>query len=488
MKITPSKYQKTIFDTFQKTKQNIAITAVPGSGKTTTIVELLKFVPTDKKAAFVAFSKAIVEELETRVPRNINVSTLHSFGCKALYATYKGAVKVDKYKLFKIAKKIDRQFKIAANRKDQYIMNLIHIIDLYRLRLETELDSILNIIKYYGIETIGNEFEDSIKLLNAYHEYNENWHLHDDKFSIDFCDMIYLPCQDSFKVTQFDFVFIDEAQDLNKCQQKLVDKMLKTTGRFVCVGDPRQSIYLFMSSDSIAYENFAKKPNTIELPLKYCYRCGTKIVELANGIHDVIESPEGQHEGNVIEEGSYQTAKSGDFIICRNTKPLVEIYFKLLLMEKQCYIRGAEIGEEIIKLVKLFEDHTKQAMLQALVDMGEDIKAELIRKEFLNPTVHPRYVAFIEKCEIIEIISKKYKTTLEIINCCKKMFTDVQTNGIMLSTIHKSKGLEAKNVYILDVDLIPSKYATQPHEIDQENNLLYVAITRAKENLIFCES
>ena len=54
-----------------------------------------------------------------------------------------------------------------------------------------------------------------------------------------------------------------------------------------------------------------------------------------------------------------------------------------------------------------------------------------------------------------------------------------------MCTIHKSKGLEHDTVYILNEFLIPSKYAMLEEQLIQENNLKYVARTRAKENLIF---
>lgn len=53
----------------------------------------------------------------------------------------------------------------------------------------------------------------------------------------------------------------------------------------------------------------------------------------------------------------------------------------------------------------------------------------------------------------------------------------------MLSTIHKAKGLEAERVFILKPDLMPHPKAKRGWEIDQENNLRYVAITRSKREL-----
>ena len=52
-------------------------------------------------------------------------------------------------------------------------------------------------------------------------------------------------------------------------------------------------------------------------------------------------------------------------------------------------------------------------------------------------------------------------------------------------TVHKSKGLENSTVYFLCPELIPSKFATQEWQIEQEWNLMYVGITRAKQNLYF---
>jgi superfamily I DNA/RNA helicase len=56
---------------------------------------------------------------------------------------------------------------------------------------------------------------------------------------------------------------------------------------------------------------------------------------------------------------------------------------------------------------------------------------------------------------------------------------------IVLSTVHKSKGREWDRVYILGRDqLMPSRYARQDWQVQQELNLIYVAITRAKAELI----
>ena len=69
----------------------------------------------------------------------------------------------------------------------------------------------------------------------------------------------------------------------------------------------------------------------------------------------------------------------------------------------------------------------------------------------------------------------------------EQLFSDYDPKAppkLTLSSIHKSKGLEWPTVYLLGRNAwMPSKFATQDWMLDQEHNLTYVAITRAKETL-----
>jgi len=485
MKFKPSKYQLEIFNTYNTTNKNIVVSAVPGSGKTTTILELLKFTPIYRKTIFVAFNKSIVEELRKKVPKHIKVQTMHSLGMRALYKYYDNNIVLDDSKMFKIAIKLQNFFEIDKQKLFPYIDNLIKITNLYRLRLETDFSAIDEIISYYNVEIIGNESKDAKTLLKAYYQYNRNWRAEGEKFLIDFVDMVYLPAKDdNIYLYKFDEIFIDESQDLNAAQQKIIEKISNAKSRFVAVGDPRQSIYGFMSADVEAYQKFAQKENTIELPLSVCYRCGKNIVNEANKIYNVIESPDWMHDGEVDENGSLDDVNEGDFILCRNVKPLVETYFKLLGREKIAYIKGSEIGKGIVKLIKRYENIPKNTMLQALVNEKGEIYDKLKERGIRKPTNHPTYISFAEKADIIKLFAEKYSTTREIIKKINDIFLN-ESDGIMLSTIHKSKGLETDNVYLLEPKLIPSKLAVKPHQIEQEYNLLYVAITRAKKKFAY---
>lgn len=91
---------------------------------------------------------------------------------------------------------------------------------------------------------------------------------------------------------------------------------------------------------------------------------------------------------------------------------------------------------------------------------------------------------YTEKVQVIELLSKGIDEPMMVINKINTIFSDENTEGICLSTIHKSKGLEADRVFIIHPELMPSKFA-RSWERTQESNLMYVAYTRAKSVLGF---
>ena len=105
-----SDYQLDIFDAVENGSENIAINAVAGSGKTTTIVSACKRLgEKEHNVLFLAFNKLIVEELKTKLKGYAEVSTLHAFGFHVLKKyyncpQYKMFVKVDDWKYQKYVK------------------------------------------------------------------------------------------------------------------------------------------------------------------------------------------------------------------------------------------------------------------------------------------------------------------------------------------------------------------------------------------------
>ena len=84
-----------------------------------------------------------------------------------------------------------------------------------------------------------------------------------------------------------------------------------------------------------------------------------------------------------------------------------------------------------------------------------------------------------------EALSKGCNTIDDMEKRMARLFSDAKTDGITLLTVHKAKGLEAKNVHIISPITMPLKNAKLDWQIQQEHNLHYVAITRAMENLSY---
>jgi len=69
-KFTPSPYQQGIYDFITKGTGNAVVSAVAGSGKTTTLINALNLIPSELNVLFLAFNKSIAKELAERVPKN----------------------------------------------------------------------------------------------------------------------------------------------------------------------------------------------------------------------------------------------------------------------------------------------------------------------------------------------------------------------------------------------------------------------------------
>jgi len=283
-------------------------------------------------------------------------------------------------------------------------------------------------------------------------------------------------------------IITHNCQDLNRCQIKIIEKILKRdklsgkiTGRLISVGDYFQGIYGFNAADDKSFEWFEKFPNTKVLPLSVSFRCAKNVIlkaqEIVPDIKALDDAPDGLvRDGNVLTE-----AESGDFVICRTTMPLVKLFFEFLTQHKKAVIKGSDIGIQLIELIGKIDTIDK---LKTFWE-GElhSFKKELKSTGILNPSEHSGYSALEDKVMTLLFLAKLSTNITELKLNIRTIFTD-EIVGICLSTVHKIKGLEANRVFIVRPDLLPLPNAHGWQSI-QEKNLAYVAYTRAKLELIF---
>lgn len=478
-----SKYQKNIFTAFNTTNDNLFIEADPGSGKSYTILQLAKQVPGYKKSIMLAFNKSIAEELKTKVPSGVDVSTIHSLAFRVLRRNVSGNFKLQEIKNWIIGKKILPNYFPGKDQKKQsaYLFTINRLVDLYRMNLVNKSEeSITKLADDYSVDYKKTEIKDTIKLIDYLEKYNTKDH-RGSEVLIDFTDMLWLANNlvDDEDFPKYDVVFVDEVQDLNPLQKSLIMKLIKRGGRFVCVGDPKQSIYSFMGSSLKSFNEFKDLPNTKTFPLSVCYRCGSRIIEEANKIFPGTESFEGNEEG-IVRKGKLSEVKPGDMVICRNNLPLVETYLKFLELGKKSHIMGRDFGKSLLTMIDKIDDISDfERMLKNKVK-------ELQEKGIHQPYFHKSFVALKEKIEIIKILLIRNQNSLEKVSkLLNFLFSDKNTQGdIILMTGHKAKGLESDRVFWLWPELIPSEYAKTETEFYQEKCLKYVITTRAKKELV----
>jgi DNA helicase II / ATP-dependent DNA helicase PcrA len=486
MSFKPTTEQERIFLFTKKRPENILIKAYAGTGKTTTIVEAVKLLPIDKQIMFLAFNKHIQEELKTKLPEYVRCYTTYGLGMSAIKRKYGDSIQFDEFKADKVILKKSKSWELDEELRSEeevsiYLNNMKKLCNLCRLTLTTKPDYIPYVAERYDIP-LGKpkDIKRVLKVLDF---------MSTDRKTFDYTDMIFLPAIDnSIWFFPQDYVFVDEIQDLNRCQIKIVEKVLKKDritkkieGRLISVGDFFQGVYGFNAADEKSFEWFEKFPKTKVLPLSVSFRCSQAVIRKAQEIVPEIkalpDAPEGSvRDGNVLAE-----AQSGDFIVCRTTMPLVKLFFEFLTQHKKAIIKGSDIGIHLIELIGKINN------IERLISFWEtelqSFRKDLKKEGVLNPNDHSGYTALEDKVMTLLFLARISDSILDLKYKIKSIFTD-EIQGIVLSTVHKIKGLEANRVFIIRPDLLPMN-TVKPWQFIQEKNLTYVAYTRAKLDLIF---
>jgi DNA helicase-2/ATP-dependent DNA helicase PcrA len=485
------------------------IPSVAGSGKTTVLLEIPRLIPTSKTIAFCAFNRDITTEIKERIaqefrsrnaqynnesefdspiekyiPKNVKVGTLHSFGFGAIRRSI-SRVKFDGNKLRNLAR---NEFTGEYENLQQFVISAVAMA------------------KEIGIGAI---VEDNIKNWSDMLDHHNLWDSLPDKVTpeqgidaaqyllrcnnslkniIDYSDMIYFPVLFGMKIWQHDYILLDEAQDTNGPRRALVKMMLKPNGKLIAVGDPHQAIYGFTGADNRSLDIIREEFKAIVTPLSVTFRCPKVVVRRAQQWVSHIEAHESAPEG--VEDfceirDIAKLAKQEDVIICRNTKPLVELAYSLIRQSIPCKVEGRKIGEGLVKIAQRWKriktvgelpeklEVWKETEMQKYKAKGEDGKCQAVEDQAETLGI------FISECDSSDPISV-------LVERIRSLFSDTEGEQkvLTLSTIHKAKGKEWDRVFALGMDTYsPSKWARKEWEMEQEDNLCYVQVTRSKHHL-----
>jgi DNA helicase-2/ATP-dependent DNA helicase PcrA len=299
---------------------HLIVEARAGTGKTTTLVEGLKllkgiptagFIPSPQQKSvfdaiylsvgkvqsicFVAFNKSIATELQARVPQGCDAMTMHSLGLKAVTKAF-GRLDINGYTTQDIISELLHK-DIRELRKDKpaVVKATEDLVSLCKMNLcnNGSQDELAELAAHYEVDLNGSSEEVFALVPRVLERAKEP------KGRINFDDMIWLPVVLGLPVNQYDLLLVDEAQDLNRCQQALAKRAGK---RLVLCGDPKQAIYGFAGADAesmprLYKELGAEKRGCVQLPLTVTRRCGKAIVAEARQYVPEFEAHESNSAG-----------------------------------------------------------------------------------------------------------------------------------------------------------------------------------------------
>ena len=319
---------------------------------------------------------------------------------------------------------------------------------------------------------------------------------------IDFVDMLYQPhLLNLHPNVQYEFVFVDECQDLSRAQIEIVQKYVKPTGRVLAVGDPYQSIYGFAGADSQSFNRVLTTFNCQRLSLTDCFRCPTKAIDIAKKIREDIKGF--KKEGGIVEvlqnHEVLRRLKPGDLVICRFRDPLRMIAMKLVNKNVKVHMHPDEVQEFIGDYKAYFTPgelmkKLNEGILEEFFANIEQRNVKRFEKDFANVDSAIKSVKVKEATDLLresidffrlKFIDWQLNTIDSILLRLKETLQYLGDDAIKISTIHRAKGLEENRVFILEYNKLPVPRSKQ-WEKEQERNLHYVAVTRPKQELYLC--
>ncbi|MDD6918750.1 ATP-dependent helicase [Anaerococcus sp.] len=554
----------------------ILVLAGPGAGKTTMLLERIKFLSTTidpKHILTITFSKTqAVDMMDRYKSSRTNFMTIHAF-CYLIIRNY--------------LKKNNRNLRLLESddlyNKYDLIKKIYFKINNKKISKE-DLNEFFRLTSYMKNAMLDETYLEDSKVKNSLQIYRayENFKIRN--FYIDFDDMQVM----ALKLIQNDqrllnsirnkykYIQVDEGQDTSLIQFKIIEKIAAPLNNLMIVADDDQSIYSFRASD-VSYLLNLKSiyPDLKIIEMTENHRSSKNIVNISKAFIDTNQNrypkdlfTNNDFSGkitirslrNVRDEYKYiiENIKKGkkNAILFRNNIQALNIISFLMEDEIDFSVNitrlnffESKIIDDLFNIIEFSDDFDRfdlfceiyykigtflkkkevdrlshkalnKNVFEALYDMDlEDYKIEtLIQKEkqlkHIRKLSLDKKISYIYKYmdykSYISNFSKKYRE--EVVN--KDLFVESMVNftknlesiedfynkkeklekklsssnaDLILSSIHKSKGLEYDNVFVINMvkNEFPIIVDNEDivNKIEEERRVMYVAMTRAKKNL-----
>ena len=513
---SPTPEQSAIVDFIRDNPtRSLMVDARAGSAKTSTIELAAQAIPPKLTTLAVAFNKRIAEELALRLPPHVVCKTLNALGHAAWSTAISRRLQVDMDKMFKLAKEVvpgsQERTKFGNSGDDTTFADVLALArgaksvglvpkgaPMARVGLVPDTDESWSDIAFTrSIDATAEvvAFARQLVLRSIKSAYDG---------LIDFDDQIYMSVLFGGTYARYHTTIVDESQDLSPLNHRQLRLMFGT--RLIAVGDPYQAIYGFRGAHGRSMDAMSEMFNFERLGLTYSFRVPHEVSSRQTAWVPDFKSWQTVPQGEVQRWPSQDPTQPADSrlnqawsigelprshaaVICRNNAPLMRLAFALIKARRPVKILGRDIGASLAALLHRIgskRDARPLSELPRLIEAWHREEAEKVRdSETKLDTLHDR-----KECLEVLVEASGCATLGEAVQFIRDLFADKSGTELLLSSGHRSKGLEWPWVMHLDPWRVPSKFAQRAEEagnpipMQQERNLRYVIETRTKGTLV----
>ncbi len=456
----------------------LLIVAGPGTGKTLTIVRRIAWLLSrgvkPESILAVTFTNRAAREMRERTEAllggddsRIFIATLHLLGLKIIQAFSR-----DDFTVYSREEQVEL-LKTLSKKSNRRASDLVEKFSRHKNRI-APLDE--------ELQGLFDEYEAMLKNNHA----------------VDFDDLILMPIRILEQnpaapfLSRFSDIMVDEYQDINPAQYRLIRLLTHVSGALCAIGDSDQAIYGFRGADAGAFLSFdADFQNAVTVTLSENYRSSGIILAASNS---VIKSNQKRVEKTIIP-----TRGAGSPVHVASV-PDEHVEGELIVQEIEARIGGtshyqmsrAGRGRDASPQSFCFSDfgviYRTNAQARAIEEafIAAGIPYQVIgRKNSLQVQDREETIAYLHVLAHSDASEPREARTNEEKLLTAADFFDPRANAVTLTTMHSAKGLEFRVVFIAGCEdgLAPFTITTRVADIEEERRLFYVGMTRAKEEL-----
>jgi hypothetical protein len=492
-----SEEQEAIFEWFRSGSGHLVVRARAGTGKTTTIKVAFTHAPEERMLYAVFNKKNQVEASRAIDDPRVEIKTLHSVGYSFIQNVWPGAKPDDGVEFDRVEKVVGeqtvQQVKTAVKKLVGFAKNCFVSPtrdDLVDLAEKRDVDAQAFEDEVNGGWTRVKLADSALKVLTLSKE-------RDPQGRISFDDMVWLPVAQGWVRAIYDLVVVDEAQDMNLPQLLTAKSSVKPGGRICVVGDDRQAIYGFRGAAQDGMDMMRQSLEAAELGLTITYRCPKRVVALAAALVPDYKAAAAAPEGFVDHIEAIRISSEvepGDAVLSRANAPLMPLCLGLLRKGVPARIEGRDIGKALADVAQKLNART----VPQFIEKVEAWRMKQTNRMKASKNFEQKSQEIADKAECLTAVAEGASSVSEIFSRLSELFQDSADStraAVVLSTVHKAKGLEWECVYLLSdtfnrkrpVSAPPMSPEAELARAKEEANIYYVALTRSKSELILCE-